>query len=45
MSCGKGTDISLIDYCHGQNRLVLGKLIEFIINQNQSKLIKSKTNF
>lgn len=45
MSWNKERDRFLIDYYQRQNRLVLGKLIEFVINQNQSRLMKSKTIF
>lgn len=39
-----GTDLSLILLLRA-SKLDLGKLIEFIINQNQCRLMKSKTSF
>lgn len=30
--------------CHGQNRLNLGKLVQFITNQNQSRIMRIKTS-
>lgn len=39
MSKGKG---DITHYCHGQNRHDLGKLIEFAMNQNWSRIMRSK---
>ena len=33
---------SFPSYCHWQNRLDLGKLIYFIVNQNQSRIMRHK---
>lgn len=40
----KGKERSLTDYNHGKTRLDLGKLVEFITNQKQSMIMRSKTN-
>lgn len=43
MSWGKGRERSLTVYCHGQNRLDLGEIMELITNQNQSRKMRIKT--